>query len=121
MTRKPLLTLTKKDFRFDTFCTGGKGGQNQNKREMGVRITHTVTGIGYECREERSQLQNKKRAFAKLCNDIKFKNWLKHESLKAGQKEKSTDELVEELMNEKNLKVEVKKNGNWVGVDGTVA
>ena len=110
---KPLLSLTKKDFRFDTFCTGGKGGQNQNKREMGVRITHKVTGIGYECREERSQIQNKKKAFAKLCNDKQFRLWLKHKSLKVvGQK--SIAEVVEESIDTKNLKIEVKKNGNWV-------
>ncbi len=115
--KKPLLSLTKKDFRVGTFCTGGKGGQNQNKREMGVRITHKVTGISYECREERSQLQNKKKAFLKLCNDKKFKNWLKYESLKICQKqkkEKSIDEIVEEAMNMNNLKIEIKKNNTWI-------
>ncbi len=50
----PLLTLTKKDFRVDTFRSGGKGGQNQNKRDTGVRITHIKSGISAEGRSERS-------------------------------------------------------------------
>jgi len=115
--RKPLLSLTKEDFRVDTFRSGGKGGQNQNKRNTGVRITHKTTGISYNCREERSQLQNKRKAFLKLCNDKKFKNWLKYESLKIYQKqkkEKNIDEIIEEAMNVKNLKIEIKKDNNWI-------
>lgn len=61
-----LFSATKKDFRIDTFCAGGKGGQHQNKNETGVRIVHIPTGLSAECREERSQLTNKRRAFRKL-------------------------------------------------------
>lgn len=62
---------TKKDFRIDTFNTGGPGGQNQNKREMGVRIVHLPSGLSAESRESRSQLQNKKLAFRRLAELIK--------------------------------------------------
>jgi len=81
--KEPLLTITKKDFRIDTFRAGGKGGQNQNKRDTGVRITHKATGISAESRSERSQAQNKKIAFRRLCDNKEFKNWLKIESLHA--------------------------------------
>lgn len=57
---------TKKDFRVDTFRAGGKGGQNQNKVESGVRITDNVTGLSAESREHRDQLQNKSTAFQRL-------------------------------------------------------
>ncbi len=68
--RKKWFSFTKKDFRVDTFKCGGKGGQNQNKRDTGVRITHTETGLVSECRVHRTQLQNKKEAFHKLCEKL---------------------------------------------------
>lgn len=57
-------------FKVDTFRSGGKGGQNQNKVESGVRITDLVTGLSVERREERDQLQNKKNAFLALCDKL---------------------------------------------------
>ena len=65
--RELIFSATKKDFRVDTFCSGGPGGQHQNKTRSGVRITHIPTGISAECREERHQGVNKKRAWDKLC------------------------------------------------------
>lgn len=62
----PIFSARKKDFRVDTFAAGGPGGQNQNKKQSGVRITHIESGLSAECREERDQLENKKRAFRKL-------------------------------------------------------
>jgi len=49
-----------------TFRSGGNGGQYQNKTDSGVRLTHRPTGLIVECREERSQLQNKNRCLEKL-------------------------------------------------------
>ena len=66
MTKTLIFSARKSDFRIDTFCTGGPGGQNQNKREMGVRITHIPTGLSAESRVHRKQLQNRKEAFIKL-------------------------------------------------------
>lgn len=54
------------DFRLDTFKSGGKGGQHQNKTESGVRITCLITGFSAECREHRNQGANRKSAFEKL-------------------------------------------------------
>lgn len=61
---------TKKDFRYDYFRSGGKGGQHQNKTNTGVRITHIPSGLSSECRETRSQLTNKERAFRKLAEKV---------------------------------------------------
>ena len=113
-----LFSLTKKDFRVDTFRSGGKGGQHQNKTESGVRITHIESGAVGESREEREQLRNKEKAFQKLINSPKFKAWHKVKTafMLQGIKnaEVEMERRVEESMQPKNLKVEVKDDaGRW--------
>lgn len=54
------------EIRFERFHCGGKGGQNVNKVETGVRLVHEPTGITVTATEERSQQQNRRIAMAKL-------------------------------------------------------
>jgi protein subunit release factor B len=112
--RKLLFSVTRKDLVIETFRSGGPGGQNQNKVETGVRITHPESGAVGESRTERSQWINRQIAFKRLAAHPKFRVWLNRKvfELKAHE---TAEQAVERLMAPENILVEVQDGqGRWV-------
>lgn len=118
MSKELVLSLKKEDFTIQTFRAGGKGGQNQNKRDTGVRIIHNASGAVGEARDSRTQKENRRNALKRLSETATFRLWLARylSELSTG---KTLEEQVEELMNPKNIKVEVRgDDGRWKEENG---
>lgn len=114
--RELLFTITKKDFKFDTFRAGGKGGQKQNKTSSGVRCTHIESGAVGESREERSQHLNKRKAFMRCVESEKFKSWHRKKVYEILKGEQEIKRKVEEALRPENIREEVfdPKKNKWV-------
>ncbi len=64
------IEIKTEDLRIDTFRSSGPGGQNVNKRETAIRITHLPTGVVVAVQSERSQQQNREKAMQLLASKI---------------------------------------------------
>jgi protein subunit release factor B len=105
-------SVTIHDCEVQTFRSGGKGGQNQNKRETGVRVIHKPSGAVGESREERSQLINKRLAFRRMAESSKFRIWT-HRTLHGLEK---VEDRVARDMEPRNLLVEGREGKGWIPI-----
>ena len=111
-----IVHLTKKDFELEFYRGTGNGGQNRNKVSSCCRIRHSASGAVATCEEQRDQIQNRRIAFTRLTEQLKFKMWLTREHyVKLGQmlSEEQIRAKVDEQMELKNLKIEIKEDGKW--------
>jgi protein subunit release factor B len=111
--KEKLFSIKSSDLVFQTFRSGGKGGQHQNTTDSGVRFIHPPSGAVGESRTEKSQHQNKKLALKRLVGSPKFKLWI-NKMIMEITTGKTIEQRVEEQMEDKNLKIEYKdENGRW--------
>ena len=112
MSRELLFSVTKKDLIIQTMTAGGKGGQHQNRVETAVRITHKASGAVGEARDSKSQHANKKAAFERMAYSPKFKAWQRMTAAEI-MSGKTVEQRVDEAMDPRNLKVEVRAERGW--------
>lgn len=101
-----LFSLTAKDFTFQHFTVSGKGGSGKDTSNTGARCIHPPSGATGEAREERSQRQNKEKAFERCVKSDKFTAWHKIETMRRLGVLKNIERIVDEQMQESNLKIE---------------
>ena len=117
MSKKLLFSITRKDLKIDFFSGKGAGGQHRNKHMNCVRLSHPASGAMVTGQSHRERRANIKEAMNNLVKSGKFKMWHAQvvRELMTG---KTIDELVDESMVEKNLKIEGRnESGKWAEID----
>lgn len=104
--KRLLFSVTRKDCDWQTFRSGGKGGQNQNKVESGVRCIHRESGARGEARDSRDQLTNRRESFRRMTETPVFQKWHKIEVARRLGKLDAIEKTVDALMAPENIKVE---------------
>lgn len=109
-----LFSVTKDDCRFDYFRASGKGGQKRNKTSSACRCTHIASGAVAQCSGYREKSRNRREAFVKMADTLKFKAWVKIETARVTGRLALAEERLEKAMHPRNLRVDIKENGLWV-------
>lgn len=121
-----LPTICDSDIQYETFRSGGKGGQNVNKVETAVRAIHIPTGLSVKSSDERSQQQNKKTARERLLLKLRCRHqqlikekqneqWSHHSELQRGNPVKK---ILRTAINLKLYRQMIHHHANFVIVKG---
>ena len=101
-----LFSVTKKDLIIQPFKASGPGGQHRNKNATAIRIIHPNSGAVVECKEHKSQTQNKKAAFKRLVETPEFKKWHRIKVAEHLYGKDLIEKQLERWMRPENLKIE---------------
>lgn len=93
----------------------GSGGQKKNKTSSAVHCTHRASKAHGYSEASRSQLDNKREAFVKMCATKEFKDWHRLEVSRRTGRQAELERAVAEEM--KKVKYEVKVDQRWRAVD----
>ena len=110
MMKEKLFSIT--DLEVTYFSGKGAGGQYRNRHKNCVRIKHLGSGVIVTGQSQRSKRQNILEALKNLKEHPKFKVWLMRKVYEVCQG-KTIDEIVDEAMQPKNLRIEVKTSKGW--------
>jgi len=110
MDKKHLFSVTKKDCKWEFFRSGGAGGQHRDKTSNAVRVRHIDSGAVGICSDHRERDINIKVAFRRMAETKAFQSWAR---IKAQEISGELDRHVDEMMQDKNLLIEVFKDGKW--------
>ena len=114
MKREFLFSINKKDLKIDYFSGKGAGGQHRNRHKNCVRLYHKDSKTRVTGQSNKERRSNVKEALSNLVKHPNFKFWLNIRVYESDKQKKTVDELVDEMMNSFNIKVETKENGRWV-------
>ena len=97
--RDRLFTLRAgKELIFDYFSGTGPGGQNRNKKQKCVRLTHVNSGVTVRATEERSKVQNERMALERLASHKKFKAWVRLQAAMVMQGFRDLEDKVNKML-----------------------
>ena len=114
--RKLLFSVTAKDCDWSFSHGTGNGGQARNKSLSAVHCHHRASGAKAFSQAGRSQEDNKRDAFVKMCGTSEFKQWHQREVWKHLGVLDQIDRAVAEGMRPENLKLEIRVDGKWTEV-----
>ncbi len=114
--RKLLFSVTAKDCDWSFSHGSGNGGQARNKSLSAVHCHHRASGAKTFSQAGRSQEDNKRDAFVKMCNTKEFKAWHQREVWKHLGVLEQIEKAVADGMQPENLRMEVRVDGKWVEV-----
>ena len=114
--RKLLFSVTAKDCDWSFSKGTGPGGQAKNKGSAAVHCHHRASGARAYSQDGRSQEDNKRDAFVKMCGTKEFKAWHQREVWKHLGVLDQIERAVADGMRPENLRMEVRVDGRWTEV-----
>ena len=117
MPRELAFSITTKDCTRQTFRSGGKGGQHQNKTESGVRFIHEPSGARGESREHRDQKANARAAWRRMAEDSRMRFWIQQRLANEQPPSNIQPPAKDYVLTEADCQFEVRRNGHWVVTD----